>query len=131
MACGAELLKAAADVGEQVAAHEVTVRVVDQLEKVEVKESQAHGEIETDGPRQFAAENIVEMARVEEAGSVVGDGELLNARHVARIFNGDGGMIGQDVQEGDCVVVHAIGARIENFDDPIGSLAAEQWHCNH
>ena len=46
------------------------------------------------------------MAHVEEAGGVVGDGELLDARHVARVFDGDGGVVGQDVQKGDGVVGH-------------------------
>ena len=55
---------------------------------------------------QLAAKHIVEMAHVVEAGGVVGDGELLDARHVARIFNGDGGVVGQNVQEGDGVVGH-------------------------
>ena len=46
------------------------------------------------------------MARVEEAGTVVGDGELLDAGDVVRVFDGDGGVVGEDVQKGDGVVGH-------------------------
>jgi hypothetical protein len=51
------------------------------------------------------------MAHVVEAGAVVGDGQLLDAGHVVRILDGDGRVVGQDVQEGDGVVGELVGAR--------------------
>jgi hypothetical protein len=38
---------------------------------------------------------------VEEAGDVVGDGELLGVGDILGVFDGDRGIIDQDVQEGD------------------------------
>ena len=53
---------------------------------------------------QFLLEHVVEMAHVEEAGGVIGDGELLDARDVASIFDGDGRVVAEDVKECDGVV---------------------------
>ncbi len=71
------------------------------------------------------------MAHVEQAGGVVGDGELLNARHVVRILDGDGGVVAQDVQESDGVITHLAGARIEDFDDSLYAFASAQRHRDH
>ena len=70
------------------------------------------------------------MAGVEEAGAIVGDAELLDVGDVARILNGDGRMVGENVKEGDGVVGHLVGARIENLDDAVGAFAAAQGHGN-
>ena len=71
------------------------------------------------------------MAHVEEAGGVVGDGELLDARHVVRILDGDGGVVGEDVQEGDGVIVELAGVRIEDLDDAMGAFASAQGQGDH
>ncbi len=41
------------------------------------------------------------MAHVEEARGVICDGELLDAVDVPRVFNGNGGMVGKNMKEGD------------------------------
>ena len=70
------------------------------------------------------------MAGVVEAGAFVGDAELLDAGHVARILDGDGRVVGENVQEGDGVVGHLVGARIEDLDDAVRAFAAAQGHGN-
>ena len=37
-------------------------------------------------------------------------------------------MVGEDVQKGDGVVGHAVGARVEDLDDAVGALAPAQRH---
>ena len=59
---------------------------------------------------EFALQYGVEVACVVEAGAVVGNAELLDAGYVTRILNGDGGVVGEDVQECDGVVAEAVGA---------------------
>ena len=52
-----------------------------------------------------------------------------------RIFDGDGRGVGQNVQKGDVVIGELVGARIEDFDSPVGSLAPpererdDRAHC--
>jgi len=60
-------------VSEQFAADEVTVLVVDALEAIEVEKGEADGLAEMLGVLEFAAEDVVEVAGVVEAGAVVGD----------------------------------------------------------
>ena len=80
---------------------------------------------------QFVLQHLVEMAHVVEAGCVVGNGELLDARHVVRILNGDGRVIAKDMQKGDGVIAHLAGARIENLDDALNAFASAQGHRDH
>ena len=68
------------------------------------------------------------MADVVEAGGVVGDGELLDARDVVRVLDCDSGVVAEDVKEGDGVIAHLAGARIENLDDALDAFAAAQGH---
>ncbi len=112
----AELAETGAGVGEQLTADEVTVGVVDELETVEVKEGEADGNALLGAEFEFAAEDVVEMAGVVESGAVVGDAQLLDAGDVARVFDGDGGVVGEDVEKGDGVIGHAVGAGIEDLE---------------
>ena len=40
-------------------------------------------------------------------------------------------MVGQNVKDGDRIVGHLVGARVENFDDAVGAFAPAHWHGNH
>ena len=102
------------------------MRVVDQLEAVQVKEYQAQRQPQAAAPLQLPAQNLVKVTHVVEAGRVIGDGQLLNPGHVARVLDGDGGVIGQNVQEGDGIVGDLIGARVEDLDGAVRSLASAQ-----
>src|SRR5580658_8256872 len=64
------------------------------------------------------------MTRVVEAGNVVGDGELLDAGYVLRVFDGDGCVIDEDMQEGDGVVSLLVEVGVEDFEDAVGSFAS-------
>src|SRR6185312_203061 len=108
----------------------MAVCVVDKLEAVQVQKRQADRRLQTQAAVQLASQHVVEVSHVVEASGVVGDGQLLNARHVARIFNGDGGVVGQDVQERHRVIVHLVGARVQNFDYALRAFASAQGQRN-
>jgi hypothetical protein len=46
-------------------------------------------------------EEGVEVAGVEEAGAVVGDAEVVDELDVAGVFEGDGGVVAEDAEEGE------------------------------
>src|ERR1035441_6092458 len=75
----AQLTKAETGAGQQFAADEVAVLVVDALEAIEVEEGEAYREAELRGTLECATQHVVEMARVVETGAIVGDAQLLNA----------------------------------------------------
>ncbi len=95
-----------------------------QFEAVEVEEDQAEGFRFPACCFQLFLEDGVEMARVVEAGDVVGYGELLDAGYVLRVFDGDGGVVDQNVQEGDGVVGLLVEMGVEDLEDAVGSFAA-------
>jgi len=121
-----QMLKTMAYQRQQFAADQMSVGIVDQLEVVQIDEGQAEGLALLEAVGQLPAQHAVEMAYVVEAGGVVGDGELLDAGHVAGVLNGDGGMVGENVQQGDGVVSEMIGARIVDFDHAVGAFASAQ-----
>ena len=77
----------------------MAVRIVDALEVIEVDEDQRKFEAVAVRAVDFRVQHEVQMARVVEAGAIVGDGQLVDALHVARIFDGDGGKIGQRFEQ--------------------------------
>ena len=79
----------------------------------------------------LATQHIVEMAHVVESRGVVGDGELLNPRHVARIFNRDGRVVGQNMKKSDRVVRQLVGAWVEDFNRALRALSSPQRQRNH
>jgi hypothetical protein len=126
-----QLAQPAAGVRQQLAAHQVAVRIVDQLEAVQVKEGQAHRRPIPSASLKLLRQNIVKMAGVVKARAVVGDAQLLDAGHIARVLNGNGRVVGQNVQEGDGRVVQPVGAGVEDLNDAMRSLAPTQWHGDH
>ena len=65
----------------------------------------------------------VEVARVEEAGAVVGDGELVDELDRAGILDGDGGVVAEDAQEGDGVLALQVELGVEELDDAEGFVS--------
>ena len=127
-----ETLEQAADFGEQARADEVAVSVVDVLEVVEVDEGEAEGDGDwiglgargrSLGEFYLLLEHGVEVAGVEEAGAVVGDGELVDEVDGACVADGDGGVVAEDAQEGDGVFAEEIELGVEELDDAEGFLA--------
>ena len=123
-----DLFEARANAAKEFAADEMAVCVVDGLESVEIDKGEADRFAVAVRVIDLLLEDLVEMANVVEACSVVGDGELLDSRDVLRILDGDSGMIAEDVKEGDRVVAHLAGARIENFDDTLNAFASAEGH---
>src|ERR1700679_3688754 len=102
----------------------MSVLVVDELEAVEIEKGETERKCGVKTDVEFTAERVIEMTHVVEACGVVCDSELLDARVIVGVFDGDGGVIGEDMQEGDGVVIHLPGARIENFNDSEGAGAS-------
>ena len=125
-----ELFEARADAAEEFAANEMAVDVVHQLEPIEVNEGETHGFALTVAALDFLFHNFVEVADVVETGGVVGDGELLDARNIVCVFDGDGGVIAEDVEEGDGVIAQLAGAGIEDFDHALHAFATAEGHGN-
>src|ERR1700722_9442238 len=74
------------NLGQQAAAGQVPVEVVDALEVVQVDEDQAEGETEAAGALNLDLGDGKKMPRVEEAGAVIGDGQFLNDLHGTHIL---------------------------------------------
>ena len=77
----------------------MAVGVVDLLEVVEVNKDHRKFVVVPRRAIDLGLQNFIEMAGVVEAGAIVGDGEFLNLLDGARVFNGDGGVVAECVQE--------------------------------
>src|SRR5271166_4699671 len=107
----------------------MAVSVVDAFEVIEVDENQ--GELESVAVRavDFSVQHEIQMARVVEAGAIVGDGELVNALHVARIFDSDGRVVRERLQQGEIAGAETFGANaIDQFDDTEALIAETHGH---
>src|SRR6202035_117609 len=119
----AQFLQALGCARQQLAADKVAVHIVDELEAIEVKEGEAQWVALLEAAVEFAGEHVVKVTDVEEAGGVVRDGELLDAAYVVSILDGDGGVVGEGVEEGDGVVVELPCVGIKNLDDAVSAFA--------
>jgi len=115
---------------EQFAADEMAVLIVDGFEPVEVEEDETEwfGLVVSDV--EFCLEQCVKMAGVEETGDVVGDGELLGVGDIQGVLYGDGGVVDEDVQEGDGVVGMLVKVGVEDFQNAVGAFATANGHAN-
>ena len=59
----------------------------------------------------------VEMPRIEQAGDVVGDGELLDQRHRSGILNRNCGIVAEDAQERDRILRQQVELAVQQLDD--------------
>ena len=101
------------------------------LEVVEVDEDQRKLERISVGAVNFRIQHEIQMPRVVEAGAIVGDRQLMNALHVARIFNGDGGVVGQRFQQRQIALAETFGAHaIDQLDHTQALFAKTNRHGN-
>ena len=77
----------------------MTVLVVDQLEMVKVHKDNAEFRVEATRTLELDLQGRMEVAGVEESRAVVGDGEFLDAFERAGVFDGNPGVVGEDMQE--------------------------------
>ena len=110
-------LDGGADFIEQAAADEVAVIVIDQLEAVEVEEEDAELVAEAVGAIDLGLDGAVEMARVVESGAVVGDGQFLDLLDGAGVVNGDGGIVGQGLEEHELIAAEGGHIDVDELDD--------------
>ncbi len=82
-----------ADFGEQSAAYQVSMFIVDQFEMVQVDKDETDAVLETARTLDLRLQGSVEMANVVKTRTVVGDGEFLNAFDGAGIFDRNGRVI--------------------------------------
>ena len=106
-----------ADFIQQAAADEVAVAVVDLLEVVEVEEEDAELVAEAGGAVDLGLDGVVEVARVVKSGAVIGDGEFLDLFDGAGVVDGDGGVVGQGLQEHELIVAEAGHIDVDELDD--------------
>ena len=87
------------------------VRVVHQLEAVEINEDQRELERVAVRAVNLRIQHEIQMPRVVEAGAVVGDRELMNALDVPRIFDGNRGVVGKRLEQREISRAEALRAR--------------------
>ena len=60
-----------------------------------------NGEFESIAVRavDLRVQHEIQMPRVVQAGAIVGDGQLVDALHVARVFDGDGGVVREGFEQ--------------------------------
>src|SRR5271156_7074548 len=104
------------------------MRVVYAFEMIEVNEDQGELEGVTVRAVDFCVQHEIQMARVVEAGAIVGDGEFVDALNVARVFDGDGGVIGQGFEQREVAGAETFWAdAIDQFDDAEALIAEAHW----
>src|ERR1700733_894844 len=85
---------------------------------IEINENQRELESVTVRAVDFSVQHEIQMARVVEAGAVVGDCELVNALNVARVFDRDGRVIREGFEQGEIAGAEAFWAdAIDEFND--------------
>ena len=89
----------AAHLGQGARAGQVPVLVVDALEAVQVEEDDRERDAVALAALDLAPDVEVQVARVEELGQVVGDGELLGALEQDGVLDGDGAGLHQRQQQ--------------------------------
>jgi hypothetical protein len=106
------------DFGEQLGADQVAVRVVDGLEMIEVDEHERKFVAVALRAVDLRLQNEIQVPRVVQAGAIVGDGELVDALHVARVFQGDGGEIRQGFEQRQVALLKSLPAHaVDQLDD--------------
>src|SRR5262249_17906991 len=88
-----------ANFSKQTGTDQVAMRVVDLLEVVEVDKYQRKLVVITLRPVDFGLENKTHVTGVVQRRAVVGNGQLVDALDVARIFEGDRGEIGKRFEQ--------------------------------
>src|ERR1019366_5074464 len=84
---------------QKLTADQVSILIVHPLKVVEVKKQEAELIAETLRTMHLVSQRGEQMARVVQAGAVVGDTEFLDALDGAGVLDGDGGVIGQGLHQ--------------------------------
>ena len=83
----------------------VAVAVVHPLEVVEVEEDHRYRVPEAGRAHHLLLQRPLQMARVEQSGVIVEDGQLLHLVEVARVLDGDGAELGDGAEDLQVFVV--------------------------
>jgi hypothetical protein len=118
-----------ADFGEELRTHQVAVGVVHVFKMVEVDEDQ--GKLERVPVRavDFRIEHEIQMARIVKAGAIVSDRQFMDSLDVARILDGDCGVIGERFEKSKIALAEPFGAdTVDEFDDAEAMVAEAHWN---
>ena len=116
--------------GEHTAADQMPVFVVHLLEIVQVDKDQAELSLEAPRPFNLRLHLLVKVTHVEQSRAFVGDGQLLNTLHRARILNGDRRVVAQHMQKRNRIVAQRVQAAVDKLDDSQRTQARTQRHAN-
>ena len=112
--------------GQGPGARQVAVLVVDPLEAVEVQEDHGERDAVALAALDLAAEVDVQVARVEELGEVVGDGELLRALEEDRVLDGDGAGLHQGQEHVEVGLREAAPQLVDDLHHADGVAAGDE-----
>jgi len=103
--------------------------VVDRLEMVEINED--HAELVAKARRtvDFGFKRLVQMASIEEACTVVGDGEFLNFFDRPGILNRNRGVVAQGLQKEHLLLAH-LDIGVDQLNHAQHAVFRAQWHAN-
>src|SRR5450432_3365217 len=109
----------------------MAVGVVDALEPVEVQE--AHGERDAVAlaALDLAADVQVQIAGVEQAREVVGDGELLRTLEQDRVLDGDGAGLDEGEQQLQIGLAELAPALVDDLHHADGTAARDERSAEH
>ena len=82
------------------------------FEAIEIHEHEAEGLARA----HLFVQHAVEMPCVEQAGDVVGDGQLLDQRHRPRVLNRNCRVVAEDAQEGDGILRQQVQLAVQQLD---------------
>ena len=116
----------AAHLGQGARARQVAVRVVDALEAVQVQEDDRERDAVALAALDLAADVDVQVARVEELGEVVGDGELLRALEEDGVLDGDGAGLHQGEQHLQVGLGELAPQLVDDLHHPDGAPAGDE-----
>src|ERR1700722_11861335 len=95
----------------------MSVSVIDLFEVVEIDEQDRELVAVASRAVNLGFQSLVEMTGVIEPGAVIGDGKFLNLFHGARVFNGDGGVIANRLQEKRFLVGEVFHLYVDQLND--------------
>src|SRR6202011_1189111 len=121
-------LQGAADFRQQSRANQVPVRVVDLLEVVEIDEHQGELVVVALRTVNLRLQDKAHVPRVIQRGAIVGDGQLVDALHVARVFQGNRGKVRQRFQQIQIARIESFWPKaIDEFDYPQAGVKKLHW----
>src|SRR5262249_12857 len=105
-----------ADLLQQLASHQVSVRVIDVFKVIQIQEDHAELVTETRGAVDLRLQGLIQMAGIVKTGAVVRNGEFLNLLHSAGVIDGNGSVVAQGMQEEHLLLAEAFHGAIDELD---------------